>query len=138
VVCAHTTTNLPQSTCAFYKANILLPYCIILSIPEPSMTLSISHNDAIVTVIGITFLFHFVTLCDCHMWCHTYSFAWVQNKEREKTQNKIKENKNMKIKPKGKYNRVQSIVHDSDISSSTPGKTILFKWTVVSIEVWYG
>ena len=41
----------------------------------------------------------------------------------------------MKIKPKGKYNRVQSIVHDSDISSSTPGKTILFKWTVVSIEV---
>jgi len=38
-------------------------------------------------------------------------------KKREKeTQNKIKKNEIKKIKPKEKYNRVQSIIHNSEIT----------------------
>jgi len=35
VVCVHTTTNLPSSPYAFYKANMLLLYYIMSSILKP-------------------------------------------------------------------------------------------------------
>ena len=52
VVYTHTITNLPSSS---YEANILLPYYIILFVPKPSITFSISYNCMI---------------CDCDIHDH--------------------------------------------------------------------
>ena len=56
VVCVYTTTNLPSSTHTFYKTNILLLYYITLSIPEPSMTFSVSHDGVTMTMTYVTTL----------------------------------------------------------------------------------
>ena len=52
-----------------------------------------------------------------HDTCDVTPLLLSKFKREHKTPNKIKENKRKKIKPKGKYNRVLSIIHNSDIHS---------------------
>ena len=57
-----------NSSCTFYKTNMLLLYCIMLSILEPFITFFVSYNHVICncdicdhTVIGVMILSHFIT-----------------------------------------------------------------------------
>ena len=57
-----------NSSCTFYKTNMLLLYYIMLSILEPFITFFVSYNHVICncdicdhTVIGVMILSHFIT-----------------------------------------------------------------------------
>ena len=50
VVCMYNTTNLPQSTCACYKTNMLLLYYMMLSVLVLSITFCVSHDCITMTI----------------------------------------------------------------------------------------
>ena len=57
MVCAHTTINLPQSLYTLYKANMLLPYYMMSSVSEPSMSFSMICVTVMCDVISHPWLF---------------------------------------------------------------------------------
>ena len=57
MVCAHTTINLPQSLYTLYKANMLLPYYMMSSVSEPSISFSMICVTVMCDVISHPWLF---------------------------------------------------------------------------------
>ena len=61
MVYMHTTSNLPSSPYIFHKVNILLLYCIMLSIPKSYIFFFVSHNCVI---CDCDMCYASVTICD--------------------------------------------------------------------------
>ena len=50
IICAYTTLSYPKVHVFFYKINMLLLYCIMLFILDPSMSFFMSHDSVTITV----------------------------------------------------------------------------------------